>query len=99
MSEVARAASHFPNAFVRFLPDFLEVGNERAFQRPGRFAGGEACAARHGKGVEHFAIDIELELFDRAIADSDRSRPFVAGKPRNFIFLEPSLAREAIDNL
>ena len=46
MSEVARAASHFPNAFVRFLPDCLEVGNERAFQRPGRFAGGEACAAR-----------------------------------------------------
>src|SRR5271155_5636541 len=99
MREVARAASHFPDARVRLSPDFLEVRDQRALQRPGRLAGGETRAARDVKGVEHFAIDVELELFDRAVADSDRRRVFVARQPGNFIFLEPSLACDAIECL
>src|SRR5271154_1701406 len=99
MSEVARTASHFPDALVRLSPDFLEVRDERALQRPGCLAGGKTGAAGDVKGVEHFAIDVELELFDRSVADSDRSRAFVAWQPGNFIFLEPSLASDAVDNL
>src|SRR6516225_11568111 len=99
MGEVARAASHFPDALVRVSPDFLQVGHERAFQRPGRVAGGETRAAGDVKGVEHFAIDVELELLDRPVADSDRSRAFVARQPGNLIFLEPSLACDAVENL
>src|SRR6516225_9370443 len=99
MGEVARAASHFPDALVRVSPDFLQVGHERAFQRPGRVAGGETRAARDVKGVEHFAIDIELELFDRSIAYPDGGRAFVARQPRNFIFIEPALARNTVENL
>ena len=99
MREVARTASHFPDALVRLSPDFLEVRDQRPLQRPGRLAGGETGAARDVKGVEHFAIDVELELLDRPVADLDRSRAFVARQPGNFIFLKPSLARDAVDNL
>ena len=84
MREVARTASHFPDALVGISPDFLEVRDQRALQRPGRLAGGETRAARDVKGVEHFAVDVELELFDRAVADSDRSTRFRSPAAREF---------------
>src|ERR1700722_5415301 len=93
------AAAHFPDALVRLPPDILEVQKEGTFQRPGRVARREAGAARDVKGVEHFAIDVELELSDGAVADSDRSRAFVARQPWNFELLEPSFARHTIENL
>ena len=96
---MARAAPHFPDARVRLSPDLLEVQKEGAFQRPGRIAGGETRAARDIEGVEHFAIDVELKLLDRSVADADRLRAFVAGQPGNFVFLEPSVARDAVDDL
>ena len=65
--EVAPPTAHFPDAFVRLLPNFLEVQKEGALQRPSRVASREAGAARDVKGVEHFTIDIELELSDGAI--------------------------------
>ena len=70
-----------------------------AFQRPGRVIGAETRAARDVEGVEHFAVDVELELFDRPIADSDRSGAFVARQPGMFEFLEPPFARYAVENL
>src|SRR5580693_1690091 len=99
MREVAPTASHFPDAFVRLFPNFLEVQKEGAFQCPSRVASREAGAARDVKGVEHFTIDIELELSDGAVTDSDRSRAFVARQPRNFEFLEPPFARHTVENL
>src|SRR5271156_2309668 len=99
MREVEPAAPPLPDALVRLSPDVLEVQNERAFQRPGRVAGGETGAARNVKGVEHFAIDVELELCDRPIADSDRLRAFVARHPWNFEFLEPPFARYTVEYL
>src|ERR1700684_3529722 len=89
MREVAPAASYFPDALVRLAPDFLEVQKEGGFQRPGRVVRREAGAARDVKGVEHFTVDIELELSNGAVADSDRSRAFVAGQPWYLEFLEP----------
>src|SRR5277367_1623874 len=99
MGEVAPAAPHFPDALVRLPPDILEVQNKAALQRPSRVARREAGAARDVKGVEHFTIDIELELSDGAVTDSDRSRAFVARQPWNFEFLEPPFARHAVENL
>ena len=89
--------SQMPSSGSRQI--FSEVQNEPAFQRPGRVAGGETRAARDIKGVKHFAIDVELELSDRAIADSDRGRAFVARQPGNFIFFKPAFSRDAVDDL
>src|SRR5580698_9770082 len=99
MREMAPSASHFPDALVRLSPDGLEVQQEGAFQRPGCVAGGETSAARDIKSVEHLAVDVELELSDRAVADTDRRRSFVTRQPRDLKFLEPSFARYAIENL
>jgi hypothetical protein len=99
MREMARAPAHFPDAFVRLAPDGLEVQDERAFESPARIARGEPRATRDIKGVEHFAIDVELKLTDGAVADADRARAFVARQPRKLVFLEPPLARDAVDDL
>ena len=51
------------------------------------------------QGVHHLAIDIELKLPHRRIADADRRGAFIAREPRQLDFGQAAFARRAIHNL
>ena len=47
----------------------LDMLDQRALQRPAVFGRGQAALARLMEGVHQLAIDVELELLVRGVAD------------------------------
>ena len=67
---------------------------------------GEVAAFLHEVGqrggqarVEHLAVHVELELPARRVADADRGRALVPGKPVELHLREPPLAAHAVHDL
>ena len=51
------------------------------------------------KAIQHFTIDIELHLGGRAVANSHRTRAFIAEKPARFPFHQLPLAFKPVHDL
>ena len=92
-------AANLPDAFVGLAPDCLEMGDERAFERPALLACGEPGVARDIEGVEHLAVDVELELLRRRRCQCARACALVAGEPGIFELVEPPLSGHPIHGL
>jgi len=73
--------------------------DHRTPQCPGRFVKLQPGYARLMKRVDQFAVDIELQLRMRGVADPDRQRAFVTGQPARFPFQQASLAHDAVHDL
>ncbi len=99
MREVLRTATNLPDSFIRFGPDLLKMGDERAFEVPSLCARDETRTARDVEGVKHFAVDVELELPDSSVADAHGACPFIARQPGNLVLIEPTLAGDAVHRL
>ena len=48
------------------------------------------------EAVDQFAVDIQLRLVGRGIADQDRTGAFVTGQPRRFIFRQSPTAVDPV---
>ena len=75
-----RRAPYFPDAFVGLVPAFfqmLEKGDADCFALRRRFQPALACLGQH---IGQLAIDIELELLHRGVADADWPGIAVASK-------------------
>ena len=70
-------AAPFPDAVIRLVPYFRQVLQHRAFERPGAFVEFQRRHPRLVKRVDQLAIDIELQLGMRGIADANRLSAFV----------------------
>ena len=68
-------------------------------EAPGVVRGREALAARLVERVDDLAVDVELALVGRAVADADRLRALVAGEPGKLELGEPPLAGDAVHDL
>ena len=55
--------------------------------------------ARDVERVEQLPVDVDPQLFDGGVADPHGLRAFVARKPREFIFNQSALARDAVHRL
>ncbi len=99
MHEVAALAANFPDAVVRLDPDFFEMADQRALQIPAASSFGKAFAARLVKGIEHFAIDVELKLLGGGVADAHGLGTFIAGELRQLEFGKAALAGDAVHDL
>ena len=81
---LARAA-HLPDAVVGLLPGALEEVEQRDLERPRSRrpspTSARAAARMIDSDVEHLAVDVELELVARRVADPHRRRALVAGEP------------------
>src|SRR5713101_7064943 len=71
--ELARRAANLPDALVRLLPDRLQIFEQLLLQRPGKAAAFEPVAVTGVERVHQLAINVELQLFVRGIADPHRS--------------------------
>ena len=66
---------------------------------PHIFAGFYSVAARDVKGVHDFAIDVELKLIVRGVADAYRAAILVARQPRRLELGQTTLSRDAVHDL
>jgi hypothetical protein len=48
-------------------------------------------AARRVKGIQHLAVDVELILLERRVADANGLRALVAREPGKLAFGQPAL--------
>ena len=92
-------AASFPNAVIGLVPYFGKMLQHGAFQCPTSFIELELRHARLVKGVDQFAIDVELQLRMRGVADPHRLRAFVAGQPTRLPFQQAALTHDAVHDL
>ena len=93
------AAANLPDALVGLAPDGLQMRDERLLERPAVLIRSETGVARDVEGVEHFAIDVELQLSGGGVADAHGLCPLIAGQPGNLVFVEPAFACDAVHRL
>src|SRR4029077_13227775 len=78
MGEMAPRPAHFPEALVGLAPDLFQVLEQRALHVPGGLVGGDAELARLVERIHQLAVDVELQLRRRGIADAQRRRALPA---------------------
>ena len=99
VGEVASRAAHLPDPLVGLAPDVLEAVEQAAAERPGVVQRREPAGARLVQRVEDLAVDVELELRARRVADADGPRPLVALEPRELELRDPPLSGEPVQRL
>ena len=99
MDEMLRRAPDFPDAFVGLAPDFFQMLRKSLADLAAAWRGRQAALARLGHHIGQFAINIELQLLRRAIADAHRTRILVAGQMRQLDFVQPLVAHHAVHGL
>ena len=78
IGELFRAATDLPDAFVRFVPYGFEMIEQRALDGPSSLVFAKSSSTGLIKRIHQLAIDIQLPLVVRGVANADRLRIFVA---------------------
>src|SRR3974390_3572326 len=99
MGEVLAAAAHFPEAFIRLVPDIRKVHQNLTLHAPTHLVAAEAALSGLVERVHNFAEYIDLELPMRCITDTHRLRIFVARQPWHLPLGQTPLATHSIHNL
>src|SRR5271168_2542774 len=99
MGEMLRWPAHLPDALVGLIPDRGQMPEDRLADRGAASDRGQAAQMGVIERVENFAIDVELGLVCRTIADAYRARAFIARQPRRLPLAQPALAAEPIHDL
>ena len=99
MDELLRRAPDFPDAFVGQAPDLLQMLEESFADFAAAGRGGQAALARLAEHIGQLAIDIELQLLRRRVADAHGARIFIAGQMRQLDLVQPLFAHHAVHGL
>ena len=78
VGEVLSAAAGLPDALLGLVPVVGEPVEQVAPAEPAGVAGLDAVLVREVDAVDRLAVDVELELVRRAVADADGTGPAVA---------------------
>ena len=68
-----RAAAHLPDALVRLVPDLRQMRDQRPLNVPARVRPRQAEVHLLIQRIHQFAIDVELQLRARGVADAHRA--------------------------
>ena len=96
---MAALAADLPDPVVRLAPRLREMVEQPALDRPPLRVDRQAVLARLVEAVEHLAVDVELQLAARRVADPHRLRALVAVEPRQLELAQAPLARDAVHDL
>src|SRR5262245_56710448 len=99
VDEVAAAAADLPDPVVRLAPRLGEMVEQPQLQLPRVRIEGKPVLARLVEAVEYLAVDVELELVARGVADAHRLRALVTVEPRQLELAEAPLAGDAVHDL
>src|SRR5665811_13612 len=99
IDEVLRPAPHLPDALIRLLPGVLEMLDDRELKFPAGLLRREAAFPRLMQRIEQLAIDIELGLLVRGIADAHGRGLLVSWQPGKLDLVKPALAGDTVHDL
>ncbi len=91
--------AHLPDPLVGLAPAGLQPVEDAAREAPRVVGGCQTLTPRLVERVDDLAVDVELALVGRAVADADRLRALVAGEPGKLELGESPLARDAVHDL
>src|SRR6266540_648780 len=94
-----RRAPHLPDTLIRLSPPMLQVPQYRELERPTRRVGSEPAFATLMQDIDQLAINIELELSMRIVADANRRGALVSWQPGKLPFHQPPFAGESVHDL
>src|SRR5437879_4773070 len=77
MHEILPWAANFPNALVGLIPIFRQPFEQLSADAPTFVERCQSRLARLKQRIEHFAVDIELQLLVGRVADANRLGVFV----------------------
>ena len=63
---------HFPDTFIGFLPDLLQVFQQGSLQFNGRLILRQLALPRLMQSVGELAVDVQLLLSERGVPDANR---------------------------
>jgi len=100
MGEVPTRATDLPDTVVGLAPHLLEVLEDR-HHLIRRYVGlfGDRTSPVRDRGVHDLAVDVELELGHRFVADPDGFCPLVAGKVLELELRESPFPPDAVHDL
>src|SRR4029078_5961671 len=96
---VPACAAALPDAMIGLVPYFGKMLEYRAFYCPGASIQFELGGSPLMECVDQFAVDVELQLRMRGIADPHWLRAFVAGQPFGLPFQQAALPHDAVHDL
>src|SRR6185312_12732867 len=99
IGELLAPAAYFPDSLVGIGPDRLEMVEQRALDPPSPLVLAQAAESRLIERVHELAVDIELQLGVRRVADADGAGTLIAGQPRYLPLRQPPLAGDGIHDL
>ncbi len=99
MEEVARRPAHLPQPLVRLAPVGADRVRQAAHELPVRRGDPPADLRVEPDRLEHLAVDVELPLLHRAVADPHRARAPVAGEVGELDLGEHPLAADPVEDL
>src|ERR687888_386282 len=99
MRELPTWPADLPQPLIRLAPRRLEVLEQLALQRPCRRLDWQSVCAALEQRVEHLAVDVELQLLARLVADTHRRRALVSGQPVELELRQPPLAADPVHDL
>src|SRR5262249_37917467 len=99
VEKLALAAADLPDALVGALPVRAHPVDQPAHVAPQVVRDRLTVLVEQIDRVEQLAVDVELELGDRAVADPDRTRAHVAVEMRQLLFREILAAIDTVHDL
>ena len=91
--------THLPYSLVGLPPVRLQPPDDSLDHAPPVRCRRHPELASAKDGVEHLAVDVQLALAGRGVADPDRTRVLVAGQPAELVLVEPPLSAETVHDL
>ena len=99
MHELLAAAAHLPDSVVGLGQCFVEPPEDPQGKGLGLTDAMHPELARPVDGIDQLAVDVELQLPRRSVADPHRRGALVAGQVRQLVLVEAPLATEAVHDL
>src|SRR2546430_16647361 len=99
MREVPARPTHLPNSLIGLGPSRLQGIQQAALEVPGPLLRPDPEGARLKPRIRQLAVDVQLQLLVRLVADAPRARALVTGQPVGLVLCQPALARDAVHDL
>ena len=99
MHELSPAAAHLPHAVVGIAASAASSHSSTCVATSSPLARRHAELLGTVDRVDQFAVDVELQLSGRRVADTNGGGTFVSRQPRKLVFVEPPLSPDAVHDL
>src|SRR5271157_4887170 len=99
MGEMLRWPAHLPDALIGLVPDRCQMPEHGLADCRAASDRGQTAQMGVVERVENLAIDVELGLVCRTVADAYRPRALIARQPGDLPLAQPALTAQPVHDL